>query len=237
MKSHCRAIALITALSPMFALAHHGTRFLIAVEYDMVRQPFFFFNGTYSQFRHEENATLLEPAILLPVGKKGLSEFEIHAHIEREGSERFRHEGTGFEFRHRFTKKPGWNFAAGLEYETTQPDTEEPNNWTGTLIAGKEDEHGMLLFNLVDTLAAEDGTRSSWGYRAAWSPTPNGLTSYSIEFQGDFEKHGSHEIAFGVMHHLDLETMLKVGVGTGLTPDSPKFTLRIGIAKSLGGIE
>ncbi len=232
-----RSLAFALLVSPVLAFAHHGTRFLIAVEYDMVRQPFLFFNGTYEQFRHEDNVTLLEPAILLPVGRNGMSEFEIHAHIEKEGSEPMRHEATGFELRHRFTKQPGWNFAAGLEYETTQPNVEEPNNWTATFVAGKEDRQGMVLLNLVDTIDAEPGAKSNWGYRAAWSPTPKGLVNYSLEFQGDFASHGSHEVAVGVMQHLDLNTMLKLGVGTGLTSDSPRFTFRIGLVRALSGIE
>jgi len=237
MNLRCRALALALLATPVCALAHHGTRFLIAVEYDMVRQPFLFVNGTYSQFRHEDNTVLAEPALLLPLGRDGLSEFEIHAHIEGEGSAPLKHEATGFEIRHRFTRQPGWNFAAGLEYETTQRNVEEPNNWTATLVAGKEDQKGLLLFNLVDEIDAEPGAKSLWGYRAAWSPTPNGLMNYSFELQGDLQSHGSHEFAIGMMQHLDPNTMIKVGVGTGLTSDSPRFTFRLGLVRALGGIE
>jgi len=31
--------------------------------------------------------------------------------------------------------------------------------------------------------------------------------------------------------------MIKVGVGTGLTSDSPRFTFRLGLVRALGGIE
>lgn len=232
-----RIVSLVTVFAPVCAFAHHGTRFLIAVEYDMVRQPFVFVNGTYSQFRHEPNTWLAEPAVLLPLGRNGLSEFEIHAHLEKEGDDPLKHEATGFEVRHRFTRQPGWNFAAGLEYETTQANVEEANNWTATLVVGREDACGMVLLNLVDTLDAEPGAKSNWGYRAAWSPTPKGLLSYSLEFQGDFKKDGSHEVMLGVMQHLDLESMIKFGIGTGLTSESPRLTLRFGFVRALGGIE
>ena len=232
-----RSFAFVFCLAPVFACAHHGTRFLIAVEYDMVRQPFFFANSTYFQFRNEDNELLVEPALLLPVGKAGLSEFEVHAHIEKAGSEPMKHEATGFELRHRFTRRPGWNLAAGLEYETTMKDVEEPNNWTATFVAGKEDSKEMVLLNLIDTFEAEPGAKQAWGYRAAWSPTPNGLVNYSLEFQGDFASHGSHEVVLGYMQHLDLDTMIKAGIGTGLTSDSPRFTFRLGFVKALSGIE
>ena len=232
-----RALALLLAAAPVCAFAHHGTRFLIAVEYDMVRQPFLFVNGTYEQFHHQDNDVLLEPALLLPLGRGGWSEFEIHAHIEKQGSEPMKHEATGFEIRHRFTRQPGWNFAAGLEYETTQPNVEEGNNWTATFVAGKEDQQGMVLFNLIDNVEAEPGAKHNWGYRAAWSPTPNGLQNYSLEFQGDLVRHGSEEVAIGYMQHLDLDTMIKVGIGTGLNSDSPRFTFRLGIVRALAGIE
>jgi hypothetical protein len=232
-----RAYGLLVCLAPVVAFAHHGTRFLLAVEFDMVRQPFLFVNGAYSEFRHQDNDLLMEPALLLPVGKNGMSEFEIHGHFEQPGSEPLRHEATGFELRHRFTRQPRWNFAAGLEYETTVPNTEEPNNWTATLVAGKEDAKGLMLFNLVDQIDAAPGTKSAWGYRAAYSPTPKGLVNYSLEFQGDFKSHGSHEVALGFMEHLDMNTMLKLGIGTGLTSESPRMTFRIGLVRALGGIE
>src|SRR5690242_15276351 len=103
MSIYRRALALFFVAAPMSAFAHHGTRFLIAVEYDMVRQPFLFVNGTYEQFRHEDNDTLIEPALLLPLGRGGWSEFEIHAHIEKLGDNPMKHEATGLEVRHRFT--------------------------------------------------------------------------------------------------------------------------------------
>ena len=233
-----RAFALILALPPAFACAHHGTRFILAVEYDMVRQPFAFVTGTYEQFRHEDNDIEYEPALLFPVGKNGLSEFELHGHFDQPGSEPLRHEATGFELRHRFTRQPGWNFAAGVEYETTVPNIEDPNNWTATFVVGKEDRHGMILLNLLDEVDAVGGKElSNWGYRAAYSPTPEDLLNYSLEFQGDLKSHGSHEVVVGVMQHLDLNTMIKVGVGTGLTSNSPSFTFRIGLVRALGGIE
>lgn len=237
MSLYRRALALSFFALPVLSFAHHGTRFIIATEYDMVRQPFFFFNGEYAQFRHADSTTLVEPALLMPLGHGGWYEFEIHAHIEGEGSETPKHHATGFEIRHRFTRRAGWNYAAGLEYETTQQNVEEGNNWTATLIAGKEDQHGMVLLNLVDNLEAEPGAKQNWGYRAAWSPTPDGLVNWSFEVQGDLVSHGSHEVAIGYMRHLDLDTMIKLGVGTGLTSDSPRFTFRLGIVRALGGIE
>jgi len=232
-----RALALVLIALPVLSFAHHGTRFIIATEYDMVRQPFFFVNGEYAQFRHADSDTLVEPALLMPLGRGGWNEFEIHAHIEGVGSEPIRHEATGFEVRHRFTRRPGWNYAAGLEYETTERNVEEGNNWTATFIAGEENQKGMVLLNLVDNLEAAPGAKQNWGYRAAWSPTPDGLVNYSFEVQGDFVKHGSHEVAIGYMRHLDLDTMIKIGVGTGLTSDSPRFTFRLGIVRALAGIE
>jgi hypothetical protein len=39
------------------------------------------------------------------------------------------------------------------------------------------------------------------------------------------------------MQHLDVNTMLKLGIGTGLTSDSPRLTLRLGIVRALGDPE
>ena len=232
MYNRSRFLTLILCLAPAFASAHHGTRFLLAVEYDMVRQPFAFATGTYEKFRHS-NDLELEPAYLMPVGNDGLTEFELHAHIERENSEPLRHEATGFEIRRRLNRSPDWNFAASLEYETAVPHTGNPNNWTGTFVAGKENSRGLFLLNLLAEQDAEKGAKPLWSYRAAWSPTPNGLINFSLEVQGDMEKHGSHEVVVGVMQHLDLETMVKVGIGTGLTSDSPQFSFRLGLVRAL----
>lgn len=230
-----RILPLLLAIAPALASAHHGTRFLLAVEYDMVRQPFVFFTGTYLKFHHSSDLEF-EPALVMPIGNDGMTEFELHAHIEREDSDPLRHQATGFEFRRRLNRSPGWNFAASLEYEAAVANTGNPNNWTGTVIAGKEDKKGIVLLNLLDEQDAEKGAKPIWSYRAAWSPTPVGPVNYSLEFQGDMIRHGSNEIVFGMMKHIDLNTMIKVGVGTGLTTDSPQYSLRFGLVRALNPI-
>jgi len=38
------------------------------------------------------------------------------------------------------------------------------------------------------------------------------------------------------MGHLNLDTMLKFGIGTGLTSDSPRYSIHIGLVKAFGDI-
>ena len=236
MRSIKRSIALFAIFAPACAFAHHGTRFILAVEYDMVRQPFFFLNSTFSHFR-DGDSLLMEPAVVLPIGRDGLSEFEVHAHIEKEGAEALRHEATGFEFRHHFIKGKGWNLAGALEYETTEKNVEEPNNWTGTLIVGKTDSRGIFLINFLENQEAEHGAKLQPGYRLAYSPTPTGPMDYSIEAQGDLIKHGSHELAFGIEGHLNPNMMVKFGIGFGLNSDSPRYAIHLGLVHALGPIK
>jgi hypothetical protein len=232
----CRALPLILAIAPTLAFAHHGTRFILAVEYDMVRQPFFFATGTYAKFSGSTSLEL-EPAFVFPLGNDGMSEFELHAHMEREDSDPLRRQATGFELRRRLTRSRGWNFATSLEYETVTHNADGPNNWTGTLIAGREDRNGIVLFNLLHEQDAVKGAKPLWSYRAAWSPTPKGPWDYSLEFQGDMVKSGSHEVVIGAMEHLSTMTMLKIGVGTGLTSNSPSYSLRIGLVRALSDVK
>ncbi len=231
-----RALSFCLILSPVFACAHHGTRFILAVEYDMVRQPFFFMTSTYQKFRDSRDLEM-EPALVFPLGNDGMSEFELHAHIDQPNSDPLRHQATGFEIRRRLTHTTGWNLATSLEYETVTHNADGPNNWTGTLIAGREDRSGIVLLNLLDEQDAVKGAKPIWSYRAAWSPTPKGLVDYSLEFQGDMISHGSHEVVVGAMQHLSPVTMLKIGVGTGLTNDSPRYSLRIGLVRALNDVK
>ena len=236
MRQLYKTLGLGLVLVPVLASAHHGTRFILAVEYDMVRQPFFFMTGDYSKFRGSRDLEV-EPAVVFPVGKDGMSEFELHAHLEQPNSDPLRHQATGFEIRRRLTRSTGWNFATSLEYETVTHNADGPNNWTGTLIAGREDRNGIVLLNLLDEQDAVRGGKPIWSYRAAWSPTPRGLVDYSLEFQGDMVSHGSHEVVIGAMQHLSPVTMLKIGVGTGLTNDSPRYSLRIGLVRALSDVK
>jgi hypothetical protein len=231
-----RILSFCLVLTPVFASAHHGTRFILAVEYDMVRQPFFFITGSYLKFNGSRDLEV-EPAVVFPVGSDGMTEFELHAHLEQPDSEPLRHQATGFEIRRRLTRSTGWNFATSLEYETVTHNADGPNNWTATLIAGREDRNGIVLLNLLDEQDAVKGAKPFCSYRAAWSPTPKGLVDYSLEFQGDMVSHGSHEVVIGAMQHMSPVTMLKIGVGTGLTNDSPRYSLRIGLVRALSDVK
>jgi hypothetical protein len=226
-----RSLTLAALLAPGLALAHHGTRFLLAVEYDMPDRPFLILDGGWSRFR-DGDVLELHPGVLFPVGSDHMSAFEVHAHIAKIGSESLTYEATGFEFRHRFTKGAGWNFAGSLEYEAAATSDEE-NNWTATAIAGRENANGILLLNLLAGKPIDAPGRPNWAYRAAWSPTPKTETNYSLELQGSLEKDGSHEILVGAMKHLNPDTMVKFGVGTGLTSDSPRLSLRFGLVHAL----
>lgn len=157
---------------------------------------------------------------------------ELHSHIEKEGAEIWNYEATGVEFRSRIGgDSPGWNFAGGIEVES--PARRGPTPVGAGLIAGKEDSAGVLAFNLFAVNEEGLAGRTSWSYRAGWSPNLGGAIGWSLEAQVGLERIASHEVALGAAFSFGENRLLKLGIGTGIGPESPTLTLHAGLVVKL----
>lgn len=105
--------------------------------------------------------------------------------------------------------------------------------WSGQLIAGRENAHGVIALNLL--AEAEEGTRGPvhWSYRAGFSPISYGRLGYSVELAGGLESSASHELLFGAGMQVRDNVLFKAGLGFGLTRESPDVTLRAGVVVQL----
>lgn len=231
-----RRILSLVAVASMAvpSLAHHGRRFLLMTEFRMPHPGGIYLVSDYGALKidgrwSQESST----GFLMAVGNQSMSAIEVHGHFAKEGAEPWLHEATGFEFRHRLNNSTGWNYTAGLEAEV--PREGGKTGWTAQFIGGKESAKDVVAFNvLAENEEGLDG-KTSWSYRAGWSPETAGRYGYSVEAAGGFDRHASHELLFGIATSIGesgehgYTSLFKFGIGVGLTKDSPDFTIRAGI--------
>lgn len=85
--------------------------------------------------------------------------------------------------------------------------------------------HTRLVLNLVN-FASGDGGKPGFGYAAGLRHEIHHDLSVGLEAIGDFEeRQSSHQVLLTAMFGLPRHLSLRLGVGGGLTPASPDFTL------------
>ena len=88
-------------------------------------------------------------------------------------------------------------------------------------------DHDKVVTNVINFTPAEGS--AAWGYAVGYRHAFNHDLAASLEAVGDFDGRGSHEVLLAVHRTIDHHLTLKLGVGTGLTPDSPDASVHAGI--------
>ncbi|MEQ1751894.1 MAG: hypothetical protein ABL974_20905, partial [Prosthecobacter sp.] len=85
--------------------------------------------------------------------------------------------------------------------------------------------HTRAVFNLISFVSGTGG-KPGFGYAAGVRHEFNHDLSFGIEAIGDFEeRQSSHQVLLTTMIGLPKRLSLRLGIGAGLTPASPDFTL------------
>ena len=84
-----------------------------------------------------------------------------------------------------------------------------------------------LLVNLINVTPEEGST--AWGYAAGIRHSFSHAVALGLEATGDFGEGNEHEIVLGAYLSPNHQFTFNLGIGTGLTSDSPDFSLRTGI--------
>lgn len=95
------------------------------------------------------------------------------------------------------------------------------------VIEGDLGEKTKAVANLISLI--EDGGDAHWGYAAGVRTKVAKQVAVGVEAIGDFESDGWHELVLGTYVE-PMETLtFKVGIGFGLTEETPDFVLRSGL--------
>ena len=84
-----------------------------------------------------------------------------------------------------------------------------------------------LVLNLINVTPEEGST--AWGYAAGIRHSFSHAVALGLEAIGDFGEGNEHEIVLGAYLSPHHQFTFNLGVGVGLTSDSPDFSLRTGI--------
>lgn len=104
------------------------------------------------------------------------------------------------------------------------------SGWHSRLILEADvEENTKLVANLVSFVSG-DGGSPGWGYAVGLRHEVNHDFSLGVEATGDFEERNSaQQLLLTSMFGLPSGFVLRVGVGAGLTPSAPDFTMHTGL--------
>lgn len=230
---HC-ALALVIALAPSLALAHHGQDFLL-LESPGVPHPgdVYLIANAHGALQDDiEEQAGFEPALFIGVTPRVA--FELHAHAEKLQGERWNYEATAPAVHVLLTdptKHHGWKVGVGAEYEIAAED-DAPDNvemrlsfengdgatkWAGNLIASREQ-------------GGDSDVGLALGARYALRP---GL-ALGAEGQGSFRHAAGGEVLVGAYFEHTQDWALKLGLGAQRDDDG-RFTplVRLGVVLRL----
>lgn len=88
-------------------------------------------------------------------------------------------------------------------------------------------EKTKAVANLISLV--EDGGDAHWGYAAGVRTKVAEKAALGVEAIGDFESEGWHELVVGTYVEPIEKLTLKLGIGFGLTEETPDFVLRSGL--------
>jgi len=103
----------------------------------------------------------------------------------------------------------------------------DSRQWFGRLIVETELGEAKLTGNLISTFPDDD--QGYWGYGiGARRPIVERLAA-GLEVVGDFSDGGEHEAIASLHYNVGSRATARLGVGFGLTAESPDLTLRTGL--------
>ena len=227
------SLALLLAFAPFTALAHHSRLFIRTTTFDLGHPGQWYFLGNASLLKSGDgNAYEVEPGVFYAFGERADWGIEVHDHLDAPPGSGLGYEATGLEVRHRLTLNSGVNHAIGLEYEDN-PFNGEPGEFQFQWIFGEENPGSAWMANLSAAMTNAAREQVHYGYSLAWGRTAGETTGYALELSGDVESHGAHELLPQVSFSLGDQKLLKVGVGLGLTKESPDYTVRVGFVSKM----
>ena len=100
----------------------------------------------------------------------------------------------------------------------------DESQWIGRLTAETYIGKTQIVGNLIATLP--EGDRVYWGYGVGARHPISKRLALGAEFIGDFDSSGEHEAIGSVLYDFRENTTLRISAGTGLTSESPDYTLR-----------
>ena len=103
----------------------------------------------------------------------------------------------------------------------------DARQWSGRLIVETEIGKTKLTGNLISVVP--EGDRAYWGYGIGARRPMTGRLAAGLEFIGDFEGDGEHEAVASLHYRVAGGATARLGVGVGLTDESPDVTLRTGL--------
>ncbi len=170
----------------------------------------------------------LEPALLAFFNESHPVAIEVHGHFAKEGDANFEHEATGLALRTAFGATREWSWGGSIEHEFSagkEPDTTELR-----LLAQREDERGCWTGNLIFEIP--EGEATSWGYALGYRVAPAASVGYGAELVGNLTN-DVHLLIPEAMFLLGAGTVVKAGIGVGLTDASPDWSAHIGLVRKL----
>ena len=103
----------------------------------------------------------------------------------------------------------------------------DARQWFGRLIIETEIGKTKLTGNLISTVPEDD--HAYWGYGLGARRPLTDRIAAGLEVTGDFIEGGEHEAIASVHYRFTDRATARLGLGVGLTDESPDFTLRTGL--------
>jgi len=243
------------------ALAHHGRDFLLVQTAEKPHAGSLFLVPRQDWVDSDEGSDLeLEPALLW--GVTGRLALEVHAHAAKASGGDLEYESTAPALQLRLTpEEASWGLALSVEYEIARgagdPGTDEDgvashSEGFALLRTRHESEGhgeatgdrlearlalshqwiaGRLAFNLV--AADPEHGDAEWGYAAGYRYDSLGRWAAGIEVEGSLDGDRDAEILAALYLTASERLQVNLGVGTGLGPGAPDFTLRTSLVLGL----
>ena len=103
----------------------------------------------------------------------------------------------------------------------------DSRQWFGRLIVETEIGQTKVVANLISTLPEDD--HAYWGYGIGARREVIGKLAAGLEVIGDFSAGGEHEAIASLHYGVGDHATARLGVGFGLTDESPDLSLRTGL--------
>ena len=101
------------------------------------------------------------------------------------------------------------------------------DQWLARLILETEIGKTKVTGNVISTYP--EGDDANWGYGIGVRHPVGERLALGVEAIGDFESDGEHEVVGSVHYSLSARATARIGVGFGLTDESPDFSLQTGL--------
>lgn len=215
------ACAIVTALLPAAANAHHGLDFVSVQTAHLPQRGAGYVVTRLDYISEQEDELEFEPALLY--GATDWLTVELHAHFEKEQGESTKYESLAPALHFRLTPREQ-HFSVGMsvEYEFAR-DSAEDDVIELTAMLGYEFSGWMATANVL--FEKESGSTGEWGYAAGVRNLLTQQHGIGLELFGSLEGNGSSEILIGYYGELSKRFSLNAGVGTGFD-DGPDWSAR-----------